>query len=109
MSDTIELMRPANPHTYTQLVGLSFGTMEAVAMPSAPVWPHTKNFAGTWTHGGPSSSGFGQDLWPAATSHTSQFEGQLAAFYAEFIDGQEPLGPDFEAIWDANVRTLYEA
>lgn len=26
---------------------------------------------------------------------------------AAMLDGQEPLGTDFEAVWDANVRTLY--
>jgi hypothetical protein len=32
----------------------------------------------------------------------------MKARVAEFIAAQEPLGPEFEAIWDANVEALYD-
>jgi hypothetical protein len=33
---------------------------------------------------------------------------ELARVHASLLLGQEPLGAEFEAIWDANVATLYE-
>lgn len=32
----------------------------------------------------------------------------LAAVYASLSEGQQPLGADFEAVWDANAEKLYE-
>lgn len=29
--------------------------------------------------------------------------------YMEFVADQEPLGPEFEAVWDANREKLYES
>ena len=37
------------------------------------------------------------------------FVSQIAEIYAALSEGQEPLGPEFEAIWDANVAYLYES
>jgi len=37
------------------------------------------------------------------------FGQQIAEIYALLLEGQEPLGAEFEAIWDANVDSLYEA
>lgn len=36
------------------------------------------------------------------------FAENLSKFYTELLGNQEPLGADFEAIWDANVDLLYE-
>jgi hypothetical protein len=33
---------------------------------------------------------------------------QLSEIYEELALGQEPLGSDFEAVWDANIDILYE-
>lgn len=32
----------------------------------------------------------------------------LANLYTNLAKGQEPLGTEFEAVWDANVAELYE-
>ncbi len=40
---------------------------------------------------------------------TFDFAREIAEIYAKLLEGQEPLGPEFEAVWDANVRTLYES
>ena len=37
------------------------------------------------------------------------FSGEIAKVYAALSEGQEPLGAEFEAVWDANVDSLYEA
>lgn len=44
---------------------------------------------------------------PRSTS--SDFVREIAALYAALLEGQEPLGAEFEAVWDANVAELYEA
>lgn len=33
----------------------------------------------------------------------------MAQIYAVLLQGQEPLGAEFEAIWGANVDALYES
>jgi hypothetical protein len=38
----------------------------------------------------------------------SEFPNQIAAVFASLSEGQEPLGSDFETIWDANLDKLYE-
>lgn len=37
------------------------------------------------------------------------FARAIASVFAVLSGGQEPLGEDFEAVWDANVDTLYES
>jgi hypothetical protein len=37
------------------------------------------------------------------------FAAQMAAVYTELLANQTTLGADFEAVWDANARELYEA
>ncbi len=34
---------------------------------------------------------------------------EIEIFEAEIRAGQEPLGADFDAVWDANVDKLYES
>lgn len=38
-----------------------------------------------------------------------EFAHQIASVFAALSKGQEPLGSEFEAIWDSNVDILYEA
>ena len=37
------------------------------------------------------------------------FSKEIASIYAKLAADQEALGSEFEAIWDANVDTLYES
>jgi hypothetical protein len=41
-------------------------------------------------------------------SWAQDFAAGVARVYASLLLGQEPLGAEFEAIWDANVAALYE-
>ena len=42
--------------------------------------------------------------------HTGRYKPRKHAdVYASMLQGQEPLGAEFEAIWDANVAGLYES
>jgi len=36
------------------------------------------------------------------------FAQEISEFYHSLSMGQEPLGAEFEALWDANVELLYE-
>ena len=38
-----------------------------------------------------------------------EFSQKIAAIYASLLEDQEPLGAEFEAIWDANTDQLYES
>ncbi len=38
-----------------------------------------------------------------------EFAEKMAAIYSSIAERQEPLGAEFEAVWDANVADLYEA
>lgn len=40
---------------------------------------------------------------------SDDFGREIASIYAMLSESQEPLGADFEAVWDANVDSLYEA
>ena len=42
-------------------------------------------------------------------STAQDFGREIAAVYASLSEGQEPLGAEFEAVWDANVADLYES
>lgn len=37
------------------------------------------------------------------------FAREIARVYAALSNGQEPLGAEFEAVWDANIDSLYES
>lgn len=72
------------------------------------VWPaHEPSYVTTQSN--PSFSFFEAAL--AVTSRTSShdFAQDVAAIFASLSEGQEPLGAEFEAVWDENVDTLYQS
>lgn len=44
---------------------------------------------------------------PVTSSH--DFAQEIASIFASLSEGQEPLGAEFEAVWDANLDTLYQS
>lgn len=43
-------------------------------------------------------------------AHTlHDFAKDIASIFAVLSEGQEPLGAEFEAVWDANVDSLYQS
>ena len=38
-----------------------------------------------------------------------EFAREIASVFTTLSDGQEPLGTEFEAVWDANVDKLYQS
>lgn len=51
----------------------------------------------------------GQSLILTPQPNSSVFAREIAKVYAALSEGQEPLGAEFEAVWDANVDSLYES
>ena len=47
--------------------------------------------------------------WVMGYDGVKRWVDSMAPVYADLMKGQEPLGAEFEAIWDANVADLYEA
>ena len=42
-------------------------------------------------------------------SPSMDFVGKITSFYSELAESQQPLGREFEEIWDANAAYLYES
>jgi hypothetical protein len=72
-------------------------------------WPDPVSPSFGTAHVGPSYSFFEKSLTFAPVSELTDFASQIAEVYAALSEGQEPLGAEFEAVWDANVAILYEA
>ena len=49
----------------------------------------------------------GEDHSSAACA-ADEWERRLNKMKAQLLADQEPLGPEFEAVWDANLEKLYE-
>jgi hypothetical protein len=72
-------------------------------------WPDRVKPIFETKHVGASYSSFEKTLTFAQVSDEANFANQLADVYAALAGNQEPLGADFEAVWDANVAILYES
>lgn len=46
--------------------------------------------------------------WVVGSDGVKRWVDSMAPVYDSLLKGQEPLGAEFEAIWDANVADLYE-
>lgn len=57
-------------------------------------------------HSGPTYSGVGIGE-PVMTPQ--EFARRIAAVYAALARDQEPLGAEFEAVWDENLESLYQS
>ena len=47
--------------------------------------------------------------WVMGADGVKRWVDNMDQVYDSLLQGQEPLGAEFEAIWDANVADLYEA
>lgn len=87
-----------------------FAAISLTAALAIPVgWPAPVPKVVVPTHVGATYSGFQTHLTPVPLAAHDPFTAQVSEFYATLSEGQEPLGAEFEAVWDANVATLYEA
>ncbi len=81
----------------------------AAAMAMGTSWPTPETQAFVTDHNGPTFSFFEASLTLDELSTAQDFGREIATVYASLSDGQEPLGAEFEAVWDANVADLYES
>ncbi len=54
-------------------------------------------------------SSFEKSLALSKMSAAQDFWRQIAAIYTSVSSDQEPLGTDFEAVWDTNISQLFES
>ena len=80
-------------------------------------WPGPEAASGaasrTAARAGPENSAAGESPnspAPApASMSTEEFAQGLAEIYADLLERQEPLGAEFQKVWDENVDKLYES
>lgn len=97
----------ASPATVGTLA-FAAGLMLANGLPQVE-WPTNDNPLYIADHMASTYSPVMQSLSFAADEAGFSFAQKIAKIYATLAEGQEPLGEEFEAIWDANVNSLYEA
>jgi len=61
------------------------------------------------TQSNPTFSFFEAALAVTPKSSSHDFAQDVAAIFASLSEGQEPLGAEFEAVWDENVDALYQS
>lgn len=85
----------------------------ALAVTAAPIeipWPSGVPVRYTVTDNSPSYSAIAEQIKSSISDlNSSYFAGRISEFYASLSKGQEPLGFEFESVWDANVDKLYES
>lgn len=91
----------------------TLGTFAVVGLTAAiaagVTWPIYETPAFFAEHSRPTYSFFEESLTLAEPSTAQDFGREIVAVYASLSEGQEPLGAEFEAVWDANVADLYES
>ncbi len=74
-----------------------------------PIWPTPETPSYVTRHDRSTFSFFEKSVAFATPLTAQDFGQEIAAVYALLSEGQEPLGAEFEAVWDKNVASLYEA
>lgn len=103
MSEQYEIARTAIQATF--VVGLA-----AVMTNGEPEWP-TQDNTGSYSVAQSASTFSERNLAPTRQSDPQEddFKLEMASVFASIADNQEPLGKEFEDIWDNNAESLYEA
>lgn len=57
----------------------------------------------------PTFSFFEKSLLVAPATNPLDFAQEIASIFAMLSEDQQPLGAEFEAVWDANVDSLYQS
>lgn len=57
----------------------------------------------------PTYSSFESSLGEPRDATLHDFAQEIASIFAFLSEGQEPLGADFEAVWDRNLDLLYQS
>ena len=57
----------------------------------------------------PTFSFFEKSLADTPTTTLHDFAQEIASIFVSLSEGQQPLGAEFEAVWDASVDALYQS
>lgn len=98
-----EIVLPRNLTTTAALVSFN----AALAMGNA-TWPANEPVYVT-SQSIPTFSFFEKSVAIAAVTSSHDFAQEIASIFASLAEVQEPLGAEFEAVWDANLDTLYQS
>ncbi len=79
------------------------------AMAAVAAWPDVERPAYFAEHSSATYTSFERAFHLTTPSTGQDFGREIGAVYSALSDGQEPLGAEFEAVWDANAADLYEA
>lgn len=79
------------------------------AMAAGYPWPAPETPVYVTKHESSTFSFFEKTMAFKTPATAADFGHEIASVYALLSEGQEPLGAEFEAIWDENVASLYEA
>ena len=72
-------------------------------------WPVPESTPYIILHNEQTFSSVGQSLSVKEFPATEDFGQKIGAIYASLLERQEPLGAEFEAVWDKNAAQLYES
>lgn len=90
---------PSRKVTATAILGLDAALV---------VWPVDDPTYVT-TQSIPTYSFFERSLADSRAVTLHDFAQEIASVFAFLSEGQEPLGAEFEAVWDRNVGSLYQS
>ena len=93
--------------TKTGTATAAFVGLNATLTIGHAVWPTDEPVYVT-TQNIPSFSFFKQSITFSKPENTREFAKDITSVFASLSEGQEPLGSEFEAVWDANLAELYE-
>ncbi len=108
MNDVIDYYQQKSSSSNFPLIAVGYAVALLTTEPlPADTWSETASSPYSVIQQGSSFSAFESSLTKMPVID-SEFAKGFAAFYTTFAEGQEPLGRDFEEIWDTNATNLYE-
>ncbi len=100
-------MNEANFQYSMEGTATNVGLLMNDSVPQA-VWPVLERPSYTVSGTSSSFSAFDSVLARADMRGRDDFTSAIAAVYATLLSRQEPLGADFETVWDSNTDELYQ-
>ena len=110
-----EIILPSNATATATSGGLNAGLLNATAgllnvtnALKQAIWPAQEPVY-TIPQNTPTYSLFKESLANAPASASLDFAEEIASVFASLSEGQEPLGAEFEAVWEENLDALYQS
>ena len=108
MNDFVNYHFKSSASSSKSILGIGAFVALAGLQPLQVDWPKAADPPYSNSEQGSSYSSFVNSM--ARTSIADiEFARNITALYASLSDGQEPLGREFEEIWDTHAENLYES